>query len=357
MWRLGKRTTVDNQSGYGKKLTAISRDGARQGGCETYVADCVAFWRKAMRKSILVAGGTGFIGHNLIDRLLDDDYEISVIVREKKAEAYYNHEQYSRLNVITANELFEQAGELSPFDGCFNLAAYGVAQGQEEIDKLLEGNLSFPLKLLEFCQKNKTKKFINTGSCFEYGQVAGNEKIKETGSISPLSLYGAAKAANTMLLKIYAQKYHIPFLTLRPFGTFGKYEAEYRLTSQILRTIQEKTPLALTGGEQIRDYLYAGDVAAAFLAALEEDLPLYQEYNVCSGQGIRIRDFIREFIAVSGADAALFRFGELPYRSNEQMYYVGDNTKLMKYSGWRPQTALREGIQRIFDRNGEKRIG
>lgn len=310
-----------------------------------------------MRKKVLVAGGTGFIGRNLIDMLLSNDYEISLIVREKKAEAYYNGEQYKDLKVITVKELFDQAREFPPFDGCFNLAAYGVAQGQEEIDGLIDGNLVFPLKLLEFCQKNKTRKFINTGSCFEYGQAAENEKIKETGSIAPLSLYGAAKAANAMLLKSYAQNHQIPFLTLRPFGTYGKYEAPYRLTSQILKTIKEKVPLALTGGEQIRDYLYAGDVAAAFLAALEEELPLYQEYNVCSGQGIRIRDFIMEFIIVSGADPALFHFGELTYRSNEQMYYVGDNSKLVKYSGWRPQTALRDGIKMVLDWNGEKIIG
>ena len=301
-----------------------------------------------MRKTVLVAGGTGFIGRNLIDTLLSKDYEISLIVRKKKAEAYYNSDKYKDLKVITVKELFDQAREFPPFDGCFNLAAYGVEHGQEEMDGMLDGNLVFPLKLLEFCQKNKTKKFINTGSCSEYGKAKGNEKIKETGSIAPLSLYGAAKAANTILLRTYAQNHQIPFLTLRLFGTYGKYEAPYRLTSQILKTIKEKVPLALTGGEQIRDYLYAGDVAAAFLAALEEELPLCQEYNVCSGQGICIRDFIMEFISISGTDPALFRFGKLPYRQNEWMYCVGDNGKLLKYSRWRPQTALRDGIKRIL---------
>ena len=223
-----------------------------------------------------------------------------------------------------------------------------MEHGQEEMDGMLDGNLVFPLKLLEFCQKNKTKKFINTGSCSEYGKAKGNEKIKETGSIAPVSLYGAAKAANTILLRTYAQNRQIPFLTLRPFGTYGKYEAPYRLTGQLLRALREKVPLALTGGEQIRDYLYAGDVAVAFLAALEEELPLYQEYNVCSGQGICIRDFIMEFITVSGADSALFCFGKLPYRQNEWMYCVGDNSKLVKYSGWRPRTALQDGIKMVL---------
>ena len=204
------------------------------------------------------------------------------------------------------------------------------------------------LQLLEFCKINKTKIFINTGSCFEYGYVE-NSKIYETTPLIPASLYGSSKVSGVIMSKTFAKINNIPLITLRPFGTYGKYESDYRLLPQLLNAGLKNKPLSLTKGEQIRDYLIVKDVAEAFISTLYFDLPLYEEYNICSSNEITIKKFVEKIATTLKFDMDLFRFGDLKYRENELMYYVGNNSKFMKFSSWKPSAYEDEDIINLFE--------
>jgi len=299
-------------------------------------------------KQILLSGGTGFIGRNLLDRLLSLDFNVFLIVRKIDSKGFYFEKDYSNVNLIKTEDLFENKFDFPSFDACFNLASYGVNYNNLDITEFINSNIKYPLELLEFCKINKTKIFINTGSCFEYGDVE-NSKIYETTPLIPASLYGASKVSGVIMAKTFAKINNIPLITLRPFGTYGKYESDYRLLPQLLNAGLTNKPLSLTKGEQIRDYLIVKDVAEAFISTLYFDLPLYEEYNICSSNEITIKKFVEKIATTLKFDMDLFRFGDLNYRENELMYYVGNNSKFMKYSSWKPSTYEDEDIINLIE--------
>lgn len=299
-------------------------------------------------KQILLSGGTGFIGRNLLDRLLSLDFDVFLIVRKIDNEGFYFKKDYSNVKLIKVEDLFENKFDFPRFDACFNLASYGVNYNNLDITEFINSNIKYPLDLLEFCKINKTKIFINTGSCFEYGYVE-NSKIYETTPLIPASLYGSSKVSGVIMSKTFAKINNIPLITLRPFGTYGKYESDYRLLPQLLNAGLKNKPLSLTKGEQIRDYLIVKDVAEAFISTLYFDLPLYEEYNICSSNEITIKKFVEKIATTLKFDMDLFRFGDLKYRENELMYYVGNNSKFMKFSSWKPSAYEDEDIINLFE--------
>ena len=266
-------------------------------------------------KQILLSGGTGFIGRNLLDRLLSLDFKVFLIVRKIDNEGFYFEKDYSNVKLIKVEDLFENKFDFPRFDACFNLASYGVNYNNLDMTKFINSNIKYPLDLLEFCKINKTKIFINTGSCFEYGNVE-NSKIYETTPLIPASLYGSSKVSGVIMSKTFAKINNIPLITLRPFGTYGKYESDYRLFPQLLNAGLTNKPLSLTKGEQIRDYLIVKDVAEAFISTLYFDFPLYEEYNICSSNEITIKKFVEKIATTLKFDLNLFRFGDLEYRKN-----------------------------------------
>lgn len=302
-----------------------------------------------MSKNVLVSGGTGFIGKNLIIGLIDKGYKVFAIVRnKKKIELEQNY--MPSLKLVDVDQLFDMDYECPCFDVCYNLAAYGVNNKDRNLKEYINGNIMFSVQLMDFCYKNKTKKFIHTGSCSEYGYEDNQfYKTKETDAVKPANIYGATKASSVIILKTMAELYKMTMITLRPFGVFGEYEGAHRLIPQVISAILKKEPLAMTEGTQVRDYLYIRDLVNAYIIASEEELPLYEEYNVCSSNAISIRSLVDLFVKTNKLDSKYLNFGEIPIRKNEWMYYVGDNTKIKKYSSWKPMYSLEEGLKRTYD--------
>lgn len=310
----------------------------------------------------LVTGGTGFIGSNLIKQLLKMGWIVYVLIRNKSSIGAKRLKNVENINWMYYGELFNYKRQIKvlnnditinknlipKFDVCFHLAAYGVNYNNQDVNELITGNIKFTMDLLNFCKKNETRRVINTGSCFEYG-VNDGEKIIEKHNINPQSLYGAAKACSVFMANTYSKKYGINLITLRPFGVFGEGEGLHRLVPQIMESIILKQDMKLTYGEQVRDYLYVRDLINAYITLALEDVPLYEVYNVCSGVGTSIRQLVMKAASITNSNLDLFHFGEIPYRKNEIMYFVGDNSKLKKCTSWKPKYTLEEGLKRTYE--------
>lgn len=299
----------------------------------------------------LVTGGTGFIGSNLVRELLQREWEVYVLVRKNSSLGYNRLKNFENIRYIYIDELFGEDFndcDVPQFDVCFHLAAYGVDYNQQNIDQLINGNVKFTMDLLGFCKKNKTKKIVNTGSCAEYGLNEG-KKLNEENKLNPQSLYGAAKASNTIMANAFSKENDIPLVTVRPFGIFGPNEGIHKFVPQLMKVIIENKPIEMTYGDQIRDYLYIEDLIDGYIKIALTDVPLYETYNICSGTEVRIKDLALEVSKLNDEDAGLFIFGAIPYRKNEVMHFVGDNSKIKKYTDWKPKYTLQEGLERTYE--------
>ena len=111
-----------------------------------------------------------------------------------------------------------------------------------------------------------------------------------------------------------------------------------RLIPFIMDHLLRDQPAELTGGEQVRDFLHVADVADALLAAAEStNLRPHQAYNVCSSRPASVREVGEIAADALGKPRALLEWGTRPYRADESMWVVGDNTNFSKATGWQPR--------------------
>lgn len=298
----------------------------------------------------LVTGGTGFIGSNLIEGLIENDWEVYALIRKNSTIGYRRLKKFKNINYVYAEDAFTSiTGKVYPqFDVCFHLASYGVDYRQQNLDNLINGNIKFTLDLLRFCKRNKTKKVIITGTCYEYG-VDEKRKISENQIIKPQGLYASAKASAVMMANVYAKMNDINLITVRPFGIFGENEGAHKLVPQTIRAAINSKVIPVTEGNQVRDYLYIKNLIEAYILLARAEVPPYEFFNVCSSDGISIKEFLLKIAKVINGNKNLLEFGALPYRKNEVMYFVGDNTKIKKYTGWNVKYDIDSGIKNTYE--------
>ncbi len=282
-------------------------------------------------ETILISGATGFVGKNLLERFaVENKYRIIAYVLEgdfKGIEFLKNN----KIEFIT--KLDSKA--INKIDYCIHLASYGVAIEDKNIETMVDSNLKLPLRLAEFCAFKGCQLFVNTGSCFEYGSLINDRKIREDDKLSPDDIYASSKVACEDFLKVYCKLLKMKLLTIRPFSMYGKYERETRLMPLIFDAGYNKKHLSLTGGEQIRDYMDVKDVAFSICKIIEniDRINDIESINICSGKALKLKDFIDLIVRTCDFDPSLFGFHEKEYRQNESMYFVGDNTLLFKVIG------------------------
>ena len=304
-------------------------------------------------RSALVTGSTGFIGSVLVDRLLAENVEVTCLVRSRSTSRSRPCTADPRVRFVEVPSfdtfVLQSALAGTSAESVFHLASYGVQQIDRDIGQLVEGNVSIVLHLLQATAHWPLRRFVHTGSCSEYGDPGSEGTlIAETHTVQPKSLYGAVKAASVLSGTALAASLNVPFVTLRLFGVFGTRERPPRLIPYMISRLQNDEPVDLTPGEQVRDFLFEDDVAAAFLdAATSDGLKSGEVYNVCSSVPTRIRE-VGEMVAdAMGKPRELLHWGERPYRSDELMWVVGDNRRFREATGWFPRVGLQEGIRRV----------
>jgi len=305
-------------------------------------------------RSALVTGGTGFIGSALVSRLLDEQVEVTCLIRSKRNAKPLHPTRGLRVIEVSSFDTSSLKAKLVGIstEVIFNLASYGVRQEDRDAGELINGNVALLTNLLEATAQWPIRRFVHAGSCSEYGfPLAAGALITEDQPLRPTSLYGAAKAATVLFGNAFASHLGVPFLTLRLFGVYGKHEAPQRLIPYLLDRLERGEPVELTAGEQVRDLSFEDDVADAFIkAARTESLKVYEAYNVCSARPMRIRELAERVADIANRPRDLLRWGVLPYRSDEPLWLVGDNGRFSAATAWRPRVNFEEGILRVVSR-------
>lgn len=302
----------------------------------------------AFPKSALITGVSGFLGASLAEHLIRQGCQVAGLIRAESNTWRVRHLQALQLfeidPEITLAGLSDLLKAYRP-DVVFHLAAAGVVGGTSDTARLFESNVEFSLDLVRAVACSPGTCLIHTGSCFEYGP-SNESQLTETSSIAPFSFYGATKAASVQLVRALAQELGVHQITLRPFGIFGPGEDERRLLPSLVKQLDAQIPVPLTSGEQVRDLLYVEDAANAFVTAAEQlhQLPPGAVFNVCSGNGVRVREVGALVAELLLCTPGLLRWGEKPMRSNEPLRIVGSPQKFIEETGWKPRHTLREGL-------------
>ena len=163
--------------------------------------------------------------------------------------------------------------------------------------------------------------------------------------LKPNNAYGACKAALQGLQAAFAEQSGVSAAWGRIFYLYGPHENPRRLVASVIRSLLKGEPALCSPGEQVRDFLYAEDVADAFVALMESDVR--GPVNIASGQPITVRAVV-EAIAERLARQDLVHLGALPARATEPHFLVADVGRLKNEVGWQPRYDLHRGLDRTI---------
>lgn len=283
-----------------------------------------------MLKNILITGGNGFIGRNLIEKL-KEDYNLIVIgrkeIKENLGRKYYkcNVAKLQEINKVFKNEKIDQVIHLATYSTTFHK--------KDDISKIIDTNVKGINNILELALSYKVEKVINTGSCFEYGNRNGI--LKEKDIVDPWNLYATTKILAEDLINYYCKK-GLNVITLRLFPSFGPWDNPYRLIPFVIKSALKNKEIPLTSGEQKWDYTYSKDLAEAYKSSLQITIKGHEIINISNNSPISVKEIVEKIIEFTHSQSKIM-FGAVPYRENEIMYLHGDNSKAKEILRWSPK--------------------
>ena len=297
--------------------------------------------RDMERKAAIITGATGFVGSHLARRLLDDGWDIHLIVRPQSSLVLFQ-DQLDRVTVYrhdgSTDGMLEIVRSAKPAI-VFHLASLFLAQHEaEDVEPMLRSDVIFGTQLVEAMVANGVYQLINTGTSWQHF---------ENESYSPVCLYAATKQAFECILTFYAQTTPLRVITLKLFDTYGPNDSRLKLFTLLRKAAREQTRLAMSPGEQLIDLVYIDDVVDAYLLAAqrlhEQGVDQQEDYAVSSGNPIKLRELVEIYCRVTGT-RLLIEWGGRPYRSREVMVPWSTGRVL---PGWLPKVGIEEGIRRM----------
>jgi nucleoside-diphosphate-sugar epimerase len=301
------------------------------------------------REVAFITGATGFIGANLTRALLKNNITVHVLQHDKKIswrlKDIYHLLTTHYADISDYNSLVKILKKIRP-DYILHLAAYGAYHYQTDLNKIVQTNIIGTKNLLEASKNIPYKCFINTGSSSEYGFKG--DAMKETDFCDPVSYYAATKLAATGLCKVFANMNNKPIITFRLFSVYGPYEEPTRFIPTIMKALIKKEQINLTPGKQRRDFIYVGDVCAAYIAALSFENKLKGEvFNIGTGNEFTNDEIVKKLFSVVHKKTTVSK-GTYPKRSWDTSHWVADTSHIKKTLMWKPVYTLDNGLASTY---------
>lgn len=311
-------------------------------------------------KRVLVTGAGGFIGANLVRRLLADGYETHAICRPRtdhwRLLSIQNQLTLHEFSLTEAEVLRACVNEVRP-NWVFHLAANGAYSWQQDITEMIASNITATANLLECAIESGVNAFVAAGSSSEYG--FRTSAAVEDDWIDPNSEYAVMKACATNLCRLYAAKKALKAAVLRLYSVYGPYEDPDRFMPTLIKFALDGRLPPLVDRQIARDFVFVDDVVDAFImtaGSLEADsaecngkvISPGSVFNVGSGRQCTIEEvveLVREILEISEKPI----WGSMNNRNWDTTVWVGNCQKIKQELGWSAKIGLAEGLGRLIE--------
>lgn len=286
---------------------------------------------------ILVTGATGFLGSQILQKLLSAGYTPLVLIRPT-SNIWRIKSIISQCEVFTLDKDGENIKELFDLHSITSIIHTATEYGREKpLSALLKTNVIFPIQLIEYGLNKDLKLFINADTFFAKPQFEQDYLNQYTDSKRILE--GLLKGLSALVAIRNVRLEHI----------FGENDSESKFVTAILnKLMRNEAEILLTDGSQKRDFVYIEDAAEAFVQILQNANHSngYLEFQVGRGESISVRSFVEEMASLTGSKSTL-KFGAMQNRIGEISDSFADLSELTKI-GWKPRYDVSSAITNMI---------
>ena len=312
-------------------------------------------------QKIIVTGGLGFIGSNLIDLLLKNKYFVINIDKISYSSNFYNVKEFSKKNykfikcdINNKKKIKKILNQYRP-SGIFNLAA------ETHVDRSIDSPLNFiksnifgVYNLLEefktFYKKNKKIKLIHISTDEVYGDILTG-RTNENYPYNPSSPYAASKASSDHLVSSYIRTFKIPAIITNCSNNYGPKQHPEKLIPKLIYNILNNKRLPVYGkGKNSREWIYVTDHCQALIKVFKYG-KVGEFYNIGSNQNFKNIDICKALLKIAkkkiniGPDV---KVNFVKDRPGHDLRYALDSNKIKKKLKWKPITKFLKGLEKTF---------
>ena len=302
--------------------------------------------------NVLLTGGSGFIGSNLVRLVLAERPGWRVVNLDKltyagNAENLADLSGNSRYRFVRGDicngELIADLFTNEKFDAVMHLAA------ESHVDRsilapsiFIETNVRGTQVLLEAAREFGVKRFLHVSTDEVYGSLGPTGLFTEKTPLDPSSPYSASKASSDLLALSYAHTFKLPVIVTRCSNNYGPYQFPEKLIPLMIANAVRDLPLPVYGdGMNVRDWIHVADHGRGLLAALELGEP-GQVYNFGASSERHNIDIVRQVLKLVGKPESLIQY--VKDRLGHDRRYAIDSTKAQEKLGWAPRHRFEEAL-------------
>ncbi len=315
-----------------------------------------------MKKKIIVTGGLGFIGSNLIGLLLKKGFNVTNIDKVTYSSNFYNVKEFKKnknynfikCDIVSPN-LEKIIKKIKPI-GIFNLAAEThVDRSIDNPSSFIKSNIFGVFNLLEifrkFSKKNKRCKLIHISTDEVYGDILKG-RTGENHPYNPSSPYAASKASSDHLVSSYIRTYGIRAIVTNCSNNYGPKQHPEKLIPKLIYNILTNKKLPLYGkGLNSREWIFVEDHCEALIKIFQKG-KLNNFYNIGSNKNLTNLEICKRLLQIGKAKIKLGKNIKIEFvkdRPGHDVRYALNSNKLIRDLKWKPKTNLKDGLIKTFN--------
>ena len=314
-----------------------------------------------MKKKIIVTGGLGFIGSNLIEMLIKKQFYVINIDNVSYSSNFYNVKMYTNKNykfikcdINNKNQLINIFNKYKPV-GIFNLAAETHVDRSIDNPKVfIDSNIYGVFNLLEafrfYLKKNIKTKLIHISTDEVFGDILKG-RSDENFQYKPSSPYAASKASSDHLVYSYYRTFNLPVIITNCSNNFGPKQHPEKLIPKIIYNIINNRPLPIYGkGLNSREWIYVNDHCEALIKIFNQG-KIGQFYNIGSNKNFSNIEITKMLLKISQNYIKLKKNVKIKFvkdRPGHDLRYALNSNKIIKNLKWKPKIKINDGLDKTF---------